>query len=123
MSVVRYLIEQYLYGKDFDQLKSSLDDLGIDHDISYSPSRDKIHISKIIVKRDEHGVGKGSKAMQLITKHADKHGKMITLTPSTDFGATSISRLKSFYKLHGFIENKGKNKDFSTVESMYRIPK
>jgi hypothetical protein len=61
--------------------------------------------------------------MTEITSFADEGGKTIALSPSVDFGGTSVNRLKDFYKQFGFVENKGKNKDFSISESMYRLPK
>jgi predicted GNAT family N-acyltransferase len=66
--------------------------------------------------------GVGSEVMQQLSEFADQQGKTIALSPSTDFGASSVSRLKDFYKRFGFIENKGRNKDFSISESMYRLP-
>ena len=36
---------------------------------------------------------------------------------------TSQARLKKFYKKFGFVENKGRNKDFEISELMYREPK
>jgi len=53
---------------------------------------------------------------------ADAEGARISLTPDTSFGGTSVSRLKDFYKRFGFVDNKGKNKDFSTRNTMYRDP-
>jgi len=61
--------------------------------------------------------------MQDIIDYADKNKKKIVLTPSTDFGGTSVNRLKSFYKRFGFVENKGRNKDFQIRDTMYRLPK
>jgi len=79
-------------------------------------------LSRIEVPKDKQGSGIGSKAMEDIVKYADENGKRIVLTPSTDFGATSVNRLKDFYKQFGFVENKGSNKDFTTKETMYREP-
>jgi hypothetical protein len=81
-----------------------------------------LQLSKIVVPKENRGQGIGEKAMNEIIEYADKVGRRITLTPSTDFGATSVNRLKDFYKQFGFVENTGKNKDFSTRESMYRNP-
>ena len=64
----------------------------------------------------------GTKAMQDIVDYADQTGQRITLTPTKDFGATSVSRLEKFYKQFGFKENSGKNKDFSTRERFIREP-
>ena len=65
----------------------------------------------------------GTEYMEELIDLADNKGKMIALTPSTDFGATSIPRLKKFYKRFGFVENKGKNKDYEISETMYRQPR
>ena len=65
----------------------------------------------------------GTMLMEVICKWADIHHIILTLTPSIDFGASSIGRLESFYKYFGFVANKGKNANFNTRQSMYRLPK
>ena len=60
--------------------------------------------------------------MNEVIAFADSKGLTIALTPSKSYGATSIERLKSFYKGLGFVENKGSNKDFSTKQSMLKLP-
>lgn len=82
----------------------------------------EIIISKIIVPEKERNQGIGTKAMRDLIDYADTEGKRISLTPSKDFGGTK-SRLVKFYKGLGFVENKGKNKDFEVSETMYRKPK
>ena len=80
----------------------------------------------ITTGKDNMSNGTGSKAMKLLTDYADKHKLKIFLSPSgkdDGFGTTSKNRLIDFYKRFGFVENKGKNKDFSSTESMYREPK
>lgn len=83
---------------------------------------DKIFLSRIEVPKQMRQKGVGTEAMQDLTQYADEQGKTMALSPSTDFGATSVTRLKDFYKRFGFVENKGRNKDFSISESMYRLP-
>lgn len=90
-------------------------------EISIQENGDEITLSKIVVKNK--GEGTGTKVMNDLIKYADETRKKILLTPSKDYGASSVSRLKDFYKRFGFIENKGKFKDFSTRETMYRLPK
>jgi len=109
---------------ELEALKNEWDTKNIDHSISsgYVSRPDLITLSKIVVPKESRGVGLGSEAMRQLTAHADKHGKTISLTPDTNFGASSVQRLKDFYKSHGFVENKGRNKDFSINESMYRAP-
>ena len=102
------------------ELRKHLDSLGVEHHISHGPG--SLTISKIVVPKEHRNKGLGSKAMSAITQHADKYHRQINLTPDSSFGGTK-SRLVSFYKRHGFIENKGRNKDFSTRDTMYRAPK
>jgi predicted GNAT family N-acyltransferase len=68
------------------------------------------------------GHGIGSKLMKDIIDLADKQNRKIVLTPDIKLGATSVSRLKKFYKKFGFVENKGRYKDFSISDTMYRLP-
>ena len=81
-----------------------------------------IYLSRISIPKEIRGLGIGTEIMNEIIAYADKNNRLVTLTPSTDYGATSISRLKEFYKNFGFIENKGKNKNFEISQLMYRLP-
>ncbi|MCK5920828.1 MAG: hypothetical protein KAG66_07795 [Methylococcales bacterium] len=81
-----------------------------------------IDLSLIEIPKPARKSGAGSKIMGELTDFADRHGKTIVLTPSTDFGATSVGRLVRFYKRFGFVENKGRNKNFKFRESMFREP-
>lgn len=85
--------------------------------VSEGPTQ--ITLSKVIVPESERGSGAGSAFMKDLVAQADARGKTIALTPSADFGG-SVSRLKTFYKRFGFVENKGKFKDYEISESMYR---
>ena len=76
-------------------------------------------MDKIIV--DEKQKGTGSKFMADLIKYADENKKTVSLTPSSDFGG-SKKRLEEFYKRFGFVDNKGKNKDYEISEAMYRPP-
>ena len=79
-----------------------------------------ITLNKIIM--NSKGNGLGSRFMRDLCSWADDHDIIICLTPSDTFGATSINRLKKFYKKFGFIDNKGAKSDFNHRESMYRKP-
>ena len=100
------------------RIKNKAERQGID--LSISEDMLNISLSRIVVPQQNQGVG--SQIMRDITAYADSSGKSITITPSTDFGATSVSRLKNFYKQFGFVENKGRNKDFAFRDTMYRLP-
>ena len=80
-----------------------------------------IHLSRIVVPAGERERGTGTAFMNDLTEYADATGKRIILSPSNDFGGTK-SRLIDFYKRFGFVENKGRNKDYEVSESMYREP-
>ena len=80
-----------------------------------------INLSRIVVPKEMRSTGIGSSVMNDLVKYADSTGQKIALTPSDSFGG-NVKRLKDFYKEFGFVENKGKNKDFSTMESMIRQP-
>lgn len=80
-----------------------------------------IIIDKIVIPEEARGSGQGTKIMDELISIADKEGKTIGLTPSTDFGGSKAG-LNRFYKRLGFVPNKGKNKDFSISESLVRAP-
>lgn len=106
-----------------ENVVAPLKEKGLTLDIYESKNNpNKLVLSKIEVPKELRKSGVGSNAMQELTGFADIQNKTITLSPSTDFGGSSVSRLKDFYKRFGFVENKGKNKDYSISESMYRLP-
>src|SRR5215217_3809489 len=81
-----------------------------------------VTLSRIELPKDGRNQGTGTKIMQAITGWADANGKQLALTASSDFGGTK-GRLVDFYKRFGFVENKGKNRDFEVSEAMYRQPR
>lgn len=85
-----------------------------------------LHLYHLVVPKERRKQGVGSAVMKDINDYADQHGKTVTLQTAVkdDFhGTTSQSRLKRFYKKHDYVENKGRNKDFSLSGNMYRMPK
>ena len=84
-----------------------------------------IIVDSIIVPPQQRKQGIGTQIMNEITNYADMIGKRVELSPGQkdDYhGTTSRNRLVNFYKRFGLVENKGRNKDFSTSKSMYRKP-
>ena len=77
-------------------------------------------LSKIKVPKNLQSQGLGTQVMDDLVSIADAQGAKVKLTPDTAFGGTSVSRLKKFYKNFGFVENKGRNKDFTIKNTMYR---
>jgi predicted GNAT family N-acyltransferase len=80
---------------------------------------DHLELGKIEVPKNLRGSGVGTEAMEKIIARADAEGKDIRLTPSTDFGATSVKRLEKFYRQFGFV----KNKDYKYKDTMVRYAK
>jgi GNAT superfamily N-acetyltransferase len=88
-------------------------------DVFESP--EAIDLSRIVVPKEMRGQGLGSNVMRDLIDYADQSGKQVRLSPTSDFGG-SPTRLKKFYKEFGFVDNRGRNKDFTTRETMIRNP-
>lgn len=101
-----------------DSLKKQLPDMKLD----VFEGKETIEISRLVFPEEQRGKGQGSEVYKALTEYADATGKTITATPSTDFGGTK-SRIIAFNKRFGFVENKGKNKDFAISDTMYRLPR
>ena len=106
-----------------DAIIQNLESQGLKIDASYNPNKQQISLSRLVVPQEMRSQGVGTKAMQDLVNFADEQNALMQLSPSTDFGATSINRLKDFYKRFGFVPNTGKYKDYSISESMYRPKK
>lgn len=97
-------------------------------DLRLLPSGD-IRLETIATR--ETSTGAGSRAMRDVTDFADAHGARLVLNlaergyqpieggPKT----SSPARLRAFYKGFGFVENKGRRKDFALSDAMYREPR
>lgn len=102
-----------------DDVKNYWESMGIDSFIF--EKNGTISLSQIIVPKSQRKAGIGTTAMKALTDYADTTNQRIVLSPSSDFGGT-VSRLIKFYKRFGFVQNKGRNKDFTTMETMIRLP-
>lgn len=85
-----------------------------------------IDLNTIIIPKEDRKKGIGSAIVNDVIDYADRVGKRVELTPAVkdDFqGTTSRSRLVKFYKRFGFVENKGRNKDFTiNAGKLFRNP-
>ena len=91
-------------------------------DFYLSEEGERIVLNKLIVPAERRGQGIGTQFLRDLITYADRHGKTVTLTPSTAWGATSAARLRRFYRRFGFINNTGRNRRFEFTEAMYRLP-
>lgn len=111
-------------GGDFVPLKdleTKWDDLGVQHSLTHSPQKNLITVHKVVVPKGIREGGIGTRAMQALTEHADKHKQRVALTPSNDFGGNK-NRLVGFYKRFGFEPNAGRGRDLTVNETMIREP-
>lgn len=78
-------------------------------------------LDKIFIDKDYRGMGYANDAMKQLIDYANQHGKIIALTPDNVW-KSSKARLTKWYKNLGFVMNKGRNKDFKTMQLMYKLP-
>jgi predicted GNAT family N-acyltransferase len=133
MSFKTLVISKYLVAEAFTKervenfsasLEKKYDLKALELTLAISSSKDpQLKLHAIVLPKEKRGTGIGSKVMNEIIDFADQYNKIIVLTPSKDFGATSVSRLKRFYSGFGFLKNTGKSKDFTFSEAMIRYPK
>ena len=131
------IIEAAYAAKDIDEaieiLLRGLSMLRARHTPRRNPERDGVDywleqrpglwiLSNIEIPKHLRNEGVGSEFMSWLTAEADAAGVTLALSPSTDFGASSKSRLVRFYRRFGFVPNKGRNRDFTVSETMYRRP-
>jgi predicted GNAT family N-acyltransferase len=101
-----FVKEEMIFGELEDQFGISLDVFNTPH---------YIELSKIEIPKEKRGEGIGTEVMQIIIDFANKENKPIFLTPSKDFGATSVARLEKFYKSLGFVKNTDKSLTRNTM--------
>ena len=106
------MIEDILKDKYWDYLS------GLD---IYEDSK-SIRLSRIIINDESKNKGIGTKIMNDLVSYADNNKKIVTLTPSSDFGGNK-NRLVQFYKRFGFKPNKGVHKSYEYMDGMIRWPK
>ena len=89
-------------------------------------TQEYISLDMIEIDKEYRKQGIGTFVMIHLIRYADNVGKEIILLPGVSDdrkGTTSRGRLVAFYKQFGFVENKGRNKDFTKKGgSMFRKP-
>lgn len=84
-----------------------------------SGTHDEIH--DLFVPKSLRGKGVGERILRGLTRHADNAGATMSLSQSPEPGFKK--KLSDFYKRHGFVPNKGRNKSFVTRNTHIRYPK
>lgn len=83
-------------------------------------NKGSVSIRNLVVEPEQRNKGVGQAILDDIVAYADAKSKIITLTPTSEYGTKK--RLISWYKKNGFVENKGKNTEFTISDTMYRLP-
>lgn len=78
-------------------------------------------LHKILINEEYRGIGYGDDIMNQIIDYSNNHNLIIVLTPDSVWGS-SKKKLTDWYKKLGFVLNKGKKKDFETMQLMYKLP-
>lgn len=78
---------------------------------------DYVELKKIVVPKHMRGDGIGSDVIEELIDYCKDNKKNLFTTPSSAFGG-SVVKLIKFYKSFGFKDNLGKNRDFSSKESL-----
>lgn len=97
---------------------------GIELDMGGGPNVDAdaiVRLRSIIVPENKRGAGVGNAVMDELAREADRNGWTISLTPDSTWGS-SVTRLRTFYRAHGFVPNKGRAKDYRTSDTFIRHP-
>jgi len=71
---------------------------------------EQVYISSIVVPQEMRGKGIGSSIIKRIQDFARLSGKPVTIRPQAERGYKK--NLDRFYKNLGFVDNKGRNKDY-----------
>lgn len=115
-------LNQSKSGETRQQIEARLIEANPGMKLNLMGNGDTVTLSRIELPAEGREKGAGTKVMQELTAWADANGKKLALTPSADFGGNK-KRLGEFYKRFGFVDNKGKNKDYEVSESMVRDPR
>ena len=82
-----------------------------------------IVLDRIIIPPNRRKQGVGTAIMKLLCRYADETKSVLMLSPSISLGATSIERLKRFYRKFGLKSNMGRTKIYQFPNyGMYRFP-
>jgi GNAT superfamily N-acetyltransferase len=81
-----------------------------------------VYVHLIQVPDLQRGNGIGEAVMRALCQVADRRGWTLTATPDARHGATSVTRLRGWFKRHGFRLNKGRRRDYDSTADMVRRP-
>ena len=104
----------YRIAKETTELDSLVAELAQQHPglvLYVSESDVKIFIHEIRLPKDMQSHGIGSFVITKLQEYAQRQNKPIVLSPEPE--SRKKQALDRFYRSHGFIPNRGRNKDYS----------
>lgn len=104
-----------------DGLESLLDELRKEYNpisILAWEDKNKIEVAKIVVPPDKRNQGIGTAVMKRLQEYAQSVGKPIVLRPEPEKGKKKA--LDRFYSGLGFVNNRGRNMDYTLSSPMAR---
>lgn len=120
-SLIESVVEETILENNIQSLEQYIRNL-YDVKLNLFQRGDTIRLAKIVVPKERRGEGIGDEILEIIKEFADENDFRITLTPDSSLGGNRAKLIK-WYKRHGFIENRGKNKDYEISDAMYRDPR
>lgn len=108
------------YDKDHPLGKISLSHPYVDMHAWESPQGIKLNMIQVAPEHQNNGYA--GAALRDLLNYADSRGVPVALTPGIPEGRKGMSAasLKKWYSSHGFVPNRGRNKDWNWAESMIR---
>lgn len=93
-------------------------------DLSATENANGVTLSRIQVAPQHQGQGYGGAALRDLLAYADANGHSVALTPERLYQQKGMPTraLKLWYAEHGFVPNKGRNKNWAYRETMIRPP-
>ena len=88
--------------------------------LSITEHDDYLTLDNLVVHQKKRNKGIGQSILQDLMDYADRTGKIITLTPTNEYGRRG--KLREWYKKNGFVDNKGRNARMEYLDTMYRLP-
>lgn len=83
-----------------------------------------ITLNGLKVAPENQGNGYASAYLRDLTGYADQNGKIVAMNAEPyAHGGLGKTKLRQWYGTHGFVPNKGRNKDFAFSEQMIRQPR
>lgn len=126
-STIIKISEEYLFEtddifqtKDLNKLSTHLSQKHGAHVELYPHHQGSIYLSTLIVPKHLRGKGVASNALKDVIHYAKIHKVKVVLNAEPLDDETKEKRLIDFYKSHGFVENKGRNRDLTVGGSQQK---